>query len=325
MFRPVTLIAALLSVLAVAGCASAAGMEKTTSSRRTVELPKYDLEKPEPLDQAFAPNRLRGIDVCATLQAANLGQYGTPAPDFTPDGLGTCANYMTDRNGKEFDVTLYFDSEVTDPSTHRIGGLPAEISDNGSDTCFARAAYTGAEPRLFAAPRGFEIQLRGEQDDVCSPAVQILTDVVDIVRTKPPISTRVSGSLAGFDPCGVADPAAVRDAMMGATPDSTGGEGLYGCEWIADNGVSVEVSFNVGSVQSSDQPGLDLSGVPAVVVPSDDPPTCEIEWEHRQNANQVGDSEYVHVEVMNMDNIPMDTCANAANLAQQVRAKLPTA
>ncbi|MCI2422096.1 DUF3558 domain-containing protein [Saccharopolyspora sp. K220] len=325
MFRPVTLIAALLSVLAVAGCTSAAGMAKTTSARRTVEVPQYELNKPELLDQAFAPDRLRGVDVCATLQTADLAKYGAPAPEFTPDGLGTCANYMKDHNGKDFDVTLYFDSEMGDPSTHRIGGLPAEISDNGSDTCFARAAYTGAEPRLIAAPRGLEVQVRGEQADMCSPAVQILADVVDIVRTRPPISPRVSGSLAGFDPCGILDPAAVRDAMMGATPDSTGGEGLYGCEWFGDNSVAVEVSFNVGSLQSSDQAPLDLSGVMAVVVPTNDPPTCEIEWEHRKNANAAGDSEFVHVEVMNMDGIPMDPCANASNLARQVRAKLPTA
>jgi uncharacterized protein DUF3558 len=145
------------------------------------------------------------------------------------------------------------------------------------------------------------------------------------VRTRPPISPRVSGSLAGFDPCGIVDPAVVRDAMLGAAPDSAGGEGLYGCEWFGDNGVAVNVRFDVGSLQESAQPPLDLSGVPAVVLPTNDPPACEIEWEHRKNANTAGDSEYVHVEVTNLDDIPMDPCANATNLARQVRAKLPTA
>ncbi|MBB5155328.1 hypothetical protein [Saccharopolyspora phatthalungensis] len=322
--RPVTLIAVLLAVFtAVSGCASAGA--KSVSSRRTVEVPKFETNKPGLLDPAFAPDRLRGVDVCATLQAVDLSKYGTPAPQFTPNGLGTCANYMKDRYGKDFDVTLYFDAETGQPSTHRIGGLPAEITDNGSDTCFTRAAYTGAETRLLAAPRGLEIQLRSDQADVCSPAVQILADVVEIIRTKPPVSPRVSGGLAGFDPCGILDQAAVRDASMGATPDSTGGEGLYKCEWFAGNGVSVELSFEVGDPQSTALPPLDLGGVRAVVVPTNDPPTCEIEWEHRKKANAAGESEYVHVEVMNMNNIPMDTCANATNLARQVRAKLPTA
>jgi hypothetical protein len=322
--RPVTLIAALLAVLAVAGCASAAGMDKTTSSRRTVEVPQFELDKPVLLDQAFAPDRLRAVDVCATLEAVNLTRFGTPAP-VTPGGLGTCSNYMRDRNNKSFSVTLYFDEEMNDPSQHRIGGLPAEISDNGSGTCFAGAAYFGGEGLFVANPRGIEIQLSGENTDVCSPAVQVLSDVIDILRTKPPISSRTLGSLAGFDPCGLLDPVAVRDASAGVVPDSTGGEGLYGCEWVASNGVSVEVSFKVGHPQTSTVPPMDLAGVPAAVIPKNSPPTCAVEWEHRKNVSPSGDSEYLHVEVMNSNNVPMDVCANATNLARQVRAKLPTA
>jgi hypothetical protein len=322
--RPVTLIAALLAVLAVAGCASAAGMDKTTSSRRTVEVPQFELDKPALLDQAFAPDRLRGVDVCATLQAVDLTRFGKPAPEVTPGGLGTCSNYMKDHENKDFGVTLYFDAELSDPGKHRIGGLPAEISDNGSGTCFAGAAYFGGEGLLVAEPRGIQIQLSGKNTDICSPAVQVLSDVLDIVRTKPPISPRVSGSLAGFDPCAILDPAAVRDASAGAAPDSTGGEGLYGCEWFADNGVSVEVTFEVGQPQTSAVPPVDLAGVAAAVIPTDSPPTCEVEWEHRKNVSPGRDSEYVHVEVMNGNSVPMDVCASATNLARQVRGKLPT-
>ncbi|GGI72597.1 hypothetical protein GCM10011581_06950 [Saccharopolyspora subtropica] len=323
MFRPVTLLAALLSVLAVAGCSAAAGMEKTTSPRRTVEMPKYNLNKPELMDAAFAPSKLRALDVCATLAAADLAQYGTPAPENLPDGLGTCANYMKGHNGKDLNITLYFDAEVHDGSKHNIGGLPSEISDNG-DTCFVRSAYFGGEPRLIAPARGLAVQLSGEQVDLCSIGVQIMADVIDVVRTRPPVSRRVSGSLTGFDPCGIVDASALRDAVAGGNADSTGGQRLFECEWYGDNGVILEVGFLVGKPEKGSIPPVDLGGVLGEVLPSPDPPACQVEWEHRAKVNDRGDSEYVHVEVLNSEHLPMDPCVHASNLARAVRGKLPT-
>ncbi len=324
--RPVTSIAALLTALTTLAAAGCAADGKSTSARRAVEVSKFELNKPGLLDQAFAPDRLRGVDVCATLQAIDLGRFGAPAPEFTPDGLGTCANYMKDRNGKSFNVTLYFDEKVSDVGAHRIGGLPAAIYENGSGSCFTSVAYAGADAEQFADPRGLEIQLSSEQADVCSPAVQILTDVVDVVRTKPPVSPRSSGGLAGFDPCEILDPAAIRDAAMGSPANSAGGEGLYSCEWSADNSVMVTINFGVGALDGSPLAPVDLAGVPGLVVPgSSDPPTCAVEWEHRKNANAAGESEFVQIEITNMGRIPMNPCANATNLAKQARAKLPTA
>ncbi|MEU6269816.1 DUF3558 family protein [Saccharopolyspora shandongensis] len=324
--RPVTLIAALLTALTAFAAAGCAADGKSTSARRTVEVPKFDVDKPGLLDPAFAPDRLRGVDVCATLQAVDLGRFGTPAPALTPDGFGTCSNFMKDRNGKPFNVTLYFDEGVSDPGANRIGGLPGTLYDNGSGSCFASAAYTGADTKNLDEPRGLEIQLASEQADACSPAVQILADAVDVVRTKPPVSPRASGGLGGFDPCEILDQAAIRDAAMGASADSAGGEGLYACKWMADNSVAVTVSFEVGALESSPLPPADLAGVPGIVVPtSADPPTCAVEWEHRKNANAKGESEIVQIQIMNMGRIPMDPCANATKLAQQARAKLPTA
>lgn len=326
-FRRVPLIAALLGALAVAGCASP-GIEPTVSERRTVELPDIPVDKPGILDPAFAPERLRGVDVCGTLRATALEQYGTPAA-FRQEGFGTCANYMKNHDGEQFTVTLYFDDGLTDPSSHRIGGLPATVRDNGSGSCFASAAYAGADTRLFEEPRGLTVQLASEQDDVCSPAVQILTDAVDVVRTKPPVNARASGGLAGFDPCQIADPAALRDAMAGGTPDASGGRGLYECTWSAENSVVAKVGLKFGTMDSSDvppgvppPPPIDLGGAPTSVVVTPDPPGCAIQWEHRKSG---GSSEFVHVAISNMKRVPMDPCVNAANLARQVRAKLPAA
>ncbi|MER5391097.1 hypothetical protein [Saccharopolyspora sp. NPDC002686] len=328
MFRPVHLIVALLSALAVAGCA-APGVEPTVSERRTVEVPELRADKPgEMLDPAFAPERLRGIDVCETLRAAGLEKYGTPAPEFSPDGFGTCSNYMKDHNGKDFGATLYFDYAVQEPSKHQIAGLPAEMSENGTGTCFVSAAYAGADLKMFETARGVGIQLSSEQGDACSPAVQLLTDVIDVVRNKPQVNARTSGGLAGFDPCEITDPEVLRRAMAGANPDSSGGRGLYECKWFGENGVVAVVSFQLGSMQETSvppgappPPPLDL-GAPTAVEVYLDPPSCAIEWEHRKAA---ADSEFVHVEISNSESVPLDPCTSAGDLARQVRSKLPRA
>ncbi|WP_165968551.1 DUF3558 family protein, partial [Saccharopolyspora elongata] len=130
----------------------------------------------------------------------------------------------------------------------------------------------------------------------------------------------------GFDPCEILDQAAIRDAAMAGSADSAGGEGLYACKWMADNSVAVTVSFEVGALGSGSVPPVDLAGVPGIVAQvSADPPTCAVGWEHRKNANANGESEIVQIEIMNMGRVPMDPCANATKLAQQARAKLPTA
>ncbi|MGW1677778.1 hypothetical protein [Saccharopolyspora sp. NPDC002376] len=328
MFRPVPLIVTLLSALAVAGCA-APGVEPTVSERRTVEVPDLRVDKPgEMLDPAFAPERLRGIDVCETLRAAGLEKYGTPAPEFTTNGFGTCSNYMKDHNGRNFGATLYFDYAVQEPSKHQIGGLPAEMSDNGTGTCFVSAAYAGADLKLFETARGVGIQLSSEQNDPCSSAVQMLTDVIDVVRTKPPVNARTSGGLAGFDPCEVADPEVLRRAMAGATPDNSGSRGLYDCKWFGDNSVVAQVNFGLGSMRENNvppgtppPPPLDL-GAPTAVEVRVDPPACVIEWEHRKAA---AGSEFVQVEISNPDKVALDPCVSAGDLARQVRSKLPGA
>ncbi|KAA5832733.1 hypothetical protein ABT337_12780 [Saccharopolyspora hirsuta] len=329
MFRPVPLIAALLSALAAAGCAASPGIEPTVSERRTVDLPDVPVDQPGALlDPAFAPERLRGVDVCGTLRATGLEQYGRPNPEFSPSGLGTCSNYMKDHDGEDFNATLYFDYGVQDPSRHRIGGLPAQISES-SGTCFASAAHTGADLKAFGVARGLAIQLSGSQTDICSPAVQMLTDAIDVVRTAPPVNARTSGGLAGFDPCQIADPAVLRDALAGGAPDDEGGRGLYECSWVAENGVAAKVKFELGQMERTDvppgtppPPPIDLGGAPTTVQVRTDPPACAVEWQHRRTATG---TEFVHVEISNLRRIPMDPCVSAANLARQVRAKLPAA
>lgn len=324
-----SLIAVLLSALAVAGCASAPGIEPTVSARRTVELPDVPVDEPDALlDPAFAPERLRGVDVCGTLRAAGLERYGRPDPAFLPNGLDSCSNFMHDHEGRDFSVTLYFDFEVQDPSRHRIGGLPAQITEN-SGTCFVSAAHTGGDLERFGSARGVAVQLAAEHEDVCSPAVQLLTDVIEVVRTGPPVNARASGGLAGFAPCEVADPVVLRDAVAGGTPDASGGRGLYECRWFAENGVAATVRFELGTMQRSDvPPGVpppplaDLGGAPSTVQVRTDPPACSVEWEHRRTPSG---TEFVHVEISNAQRVPMDPCGSAVKLAQQVRSKLPAA
>ncbi|WP_263249163.1 DUF3558 domain-containing protein [Saccharopolyspora rosea] len=317
--RHVTLIAALLAVLAVAGCSTSG---RTDSQRRTVPVRHYDLDHPVLFDPAFDPATLRAVDPCATLRAAGLDRYGKPARDTT-GALGACSNFMKDRNGKDFNLTLSFEGDLSDGSKHLVGGLPTDIAPSEGG-CFVRSAYRGGAGPPFGTPKGMVVQLSTETADPCSPAVEIMSDVVRVLRSNPPIGGRASGSLGAFDPCAMIDPAAARDAAAGA---SSRGEpdGIYACDWQPDNGVELHVEFTTGAPEPGSLPPADIGGAQASVTPSADMPSCRVEWEHRRNANSVGDSELVRVSVTNSNKLPLDPCANAVNLARTVRPKLPTA
>ena len=186
--RHVTLIAALLAVLAVAGCSTSG---RTDSQRRTVPVRHYDLDHPVLLDPALDPAKLRAVDPCATLRAVGLDRYGEPAGDTT-GALGSCSNFMKDRGGKDFNLTLYLEGDLSDGSGHLVGGLPTDIAPNAGG-CFVRSAYRGGDGPPFGMPKGLVVQLSAETADPCSPAVQIMSDVIRVLRSDPPIGGRASG------------------------------------------------------------------------------------------------------------------------------------
>ncbi|WP_344678188.1 hypothetical protein [Saccharopolyspora taberi] len=279
-------------------------------------MAQYDLKSTAFFD-GFTPAKLRAADPCALLHATDLAKYGAPASD-TPGELGSCSNFMKDHGGKPFNITLYLQSEAFDVSQHRIGGLPASISADGNP-CFVQVAYQGSQG-LLSEPQAMQLQLDTKAGDPCSPAVQIMTDVVEKLRANPPIANRSPAELAGIDPCTMLDPVAVRDALGGATADPTP-RGLHDCGWTAANDVNVDVKFSSMEPRAEGLPPADLGGVMASVIPSSG--FCTVEWEHRRRPGSINGIETVQLTVNNPNNVPMDPCANAVNAARGVKAKLP--
>ena len=318
-YRFASLIAASLVVLSVAGCA--AGMDRSQSQRQTTPLAKHDLESTEFFD-GFTPAKLRAVDPCALLRSSGIEEYGVPASD-TPGEIGSCSNFMKDHNGKSFNVSLYMRSDAFEVSEHRIGGLPASISADGNP-CFVQVAYQGSKGML-SSPQAMQLQLdSAEAADPCSPAVQIMTRVVEQLRANPPIANRSPAELAGIDPCAMLDPVAARDALGGTTADPEP-RGLHECGWAAANGVSVDLQFSTGEPQPSALPPADLGGRLASVVPNSGLSSCSAQWEHRRRPGTINGIELVQLTVYNQNKIPMDPCANAVNAARGVKAKLPPA
>lgn len=312
-----TLIAALLVLLTAAGCAT--GMGRTTSQRETVPVVEFDVDADAVFDDAFAPNRLRTVDPCAALRSAGLEQYGEPASD-TRGELGSCSNFMKDHDGEQFNATLYLDNDVYDVDTHRIGGLPGEVLPE-DETCFVRTAYQGSGAEVLGTRHGMQVQLLSDgAADPCSAAVQIMTRIVDTIRTDPPIGD-AAGSLASYDPCAMLNPVEARDALAGATAPAVA-RGLFRCGWTPDNGVSANVRFEAGRVEKGTVPPADLGGRLASVLPGAAPGTCRVQWSNR-GTNASGEDEFVEVSVSNAGPIPLDPCANAIGAARAVRAKLP--
>lgn len=313
-----TLTATLLVLLVAAGCAT--GMGRATSQRETVPVAGFDVDSDAVFEDAFAPNRLRTVDPCAALRSAGLEQYGEPASD-TPGDLGSCSNFMKDHNGEQFNATLYLDNDVYNVDTHRIGGLPGEVLPE-DETCFVRAAYQGSGTEVLGTRHGMQIQLLSDgATDPCSAAVQIMTRVVETIRTDPPIGD-AAGSLASYDPCAMLNPVEARAALAGATAPAVA-RGLFRCGWSPENGVSATVRFEAGRAEAGKVPPVDLGGKLAAVLPGATPGTCRVQWENRGNTNSSGDDEFVEVSITNAGPVPMDPCANAIGAARAARAKLP--
>lgn len=313
-----TLTATLLVLLTAAGCAT--GMGRATSQRETVPVVEFDVDADAVFDDAFAPDRLRSVDPCAALRSAGLEQYGEPASD-TRGELGSCSNFMKDHDGEQFNATLYLDNDVYNVDTHRIGGLPGEVLPE-DETCFVRAAYQGSGADVLGTRHGMQVQLLSDgATDPCSAAVQIMTRIVDTLRTDPPIGGG-GGSIASYDPCAMLNPVEARDALAGATAPAVA-RGLFRCGWTPENGVSANVRFGSGRVETGPVPPADLGGQFASVLPGATPGTCRVQWENRGVAKPSGDDELVEVSVSNAGRIPLDPCANAIGAARAARAKLP--
>lgn len=299
--RGAKVLLVVVAAVVLAGCGKTVDTAKQTYTRTTVpagqggDATGTSTGKAKTNDPAFSNDKLRKLDPCALLSKDILASVGKPADNRMQD-FGTCANYMEDKDGKELSLTLYVGETISgaEGADGNIGGLPAFESElDDSSACFV-SAITSTNPNF-----GIRVQVGGKGKDLCKVGTTILTSVVDMIRTDPPVRAEKRGSVAGSDPCTLLDEAGLKTALGVKT--SVSPYSLHWCNWIGD-GLSAGLWFRTGydPKDSTVDPGapVDLgSGVTAYqTVTTSGSASCRLAWRHRSTGAD-GADEIVEVNV----------------------------
>lgn len=325
----------MLSVFGFAllsGCGAQVDTAKVVYTRTTMPAAEANAAnresdptgEPKANDEAFTNEKLRVINPCGLLTTDILSAVGTPA-DNSPSDLGSCGNYMKDKDGKELNLTVYVGESITNAldADLNIGGLPAIEQSTDSEACFI-TAVTSTTPNI-----GIKLQTGGDGDDLCEPAKTVLTSIVELIREDPPTYDLGNGTLVDADPCTIVDRAEL-DAATGVTLDDE----PYNVHWCAFSGddVSLNAWFRTGydpkeTATDKTQPvdlGSGVTGYQELVTNTADSTSCRLEWAHR--ALPEGDDQAEIVTVYYDNYAPqqgVDACAPGQAAAKLYIAALP--
>jgi hypothetical protein len=328
-------LVAVLSVsgfVLLAGCGAKVDTTKVVYTRTTMPAAEANAEyrgseptgEPKANDEAFTNDKLRLIDPCGLLTTDILSAVGTPADNSRSD-LGSCGNYMKDKDGKELNVTVYVGESISNAldADLNIGGLPAIEQSSDSEACFV-TAVTSTTPNI-----GIKVQTGGDGKDLCEPATAVLTSMIELIREDPPTYELGNGTLVDLDPCTVVDRAEL-DAATGATLDDE----PYNVHWCAfsSDSVSLNAWFRTGydpkeTASDKTQPvdlGGGVTGYQELVTNTADSTSCRLEWAHR--ALPEGDDQAEVVTVYFDQYEPkqgVDPCAPGQAVAKLYIAALP--
>lgn len=316
----------------LSGCGAEVDTAKVVHTRTTMPAAEANADarqsdptgEPKTNDEAFTNDKLRVVDPCALLSSDVLSAVGSPAESSRND-LGSCGNYMKDKDDKELNITLYVGESITASldADLNIGGLPAIEDSTDSEACFV-TAITSTTPNI-----GIKVQTSGDGKDLCEPARTVLTSAVEQIRTDPPTYDLPKGTLVDVDPCAIVDQAEL-DAAAGAPLDDE----PYNVHWCAFRGEDVNVTawFRSGydpKETASDrvQPidlGGGITGYQELVTNTADGTSCRVEWAHRALPEGEDQAEVV---TMYYDNYApqqgSDPCAPVQALAKLYIAALP--
>lgn len=326
---------AVLSVLGFAllsGCGTQVDTAKVVYTRTTLPAAEANANnreseptgEPKANDEAFTNEKLRVIDPCALLTDDILSAVGTPADNSRSD-LGSCGNYMKDKDGKELNIAVYVGVSITsgDDADLNIGGLPATEQSSDSDACFV-TAITSTTPTI-----GIKLQTGGDGGDLCEPGKTVLTSIVELIRADPPTYDLGNGTIVDQDPCAVVAKSEL-DAATGVTLDDE----PYNVHWCAFSGgdVSVNAWFRTGydpkeTATDKTQPvdlGGGVTGYQELVTDTADSTSCRLEWAHRALPEGDGQAEVVTVYYDNYaPQQGVDPCAPGQSVAKLYIAALP--
>jgi hypothetical protein len=327
------LVAVLSLILLLAGCAGA-DLAKQRFPRTTIPAnaenvsdPSGSSEQPpppadgEPVDPAFAPDRLRLTDPCELLDEDVLKRFGTPG-DRSRSGYSRCSNFMKDKNGKDLAVTVEIGQTMTTElknADKQLAGLRSYEQVLENSACFV-SVITQEEPGL-----GITVQIGYEDGDACAPGREMAESVVRQIKDRAATRTPAKGSLITLDPCTLPDKAAIDAAA--------GGDyrlypyGLHNCAWVGKDR-ELTLAFRETFIPDDrkfeeKQTEVDLGGgvVGYQVSSSTAFPSCEVKWV--QLAGTDNDGEIVEVKSAGPKATEFDRCATAVAFAKTVVGKIP--
>jgi hypothetical protein len=313
----------------LAACGQQVDTAKETFERSTVPAGQLGTEtaatggKPKTNDPVFANDELRKLDPCGLLTDDILAAVGTPAESRVQD-FGSCSNYMKDKDGKDLSITIYIGETINgaEGADKNIGGLPATESElDDHSACFV-SVITSTNPNF-----GIRVQVGGDgEEQLCQVGNTVLTSIVDLIRTDPPVRQDKRGTIAGADPCTLVDAAAMNTALGEETTASP--YSLHWCNWVGDK-VNAGIWFRTGydPKDSSVDPGtpVDLgSGVTGYQSSTvEGSASCRLQWRHRSTGDD-GADEIIEVDVDKREAAAGDDgCPAAVAVAKLLIPALP--
>ncbi|MFI9010203.1 hypothetical protein ACIGNX_23520 [Actinosynnema sp. NPDC053489] len=326
------LVAVLSSILLLAGCAGV-DPAKQHFPRTTIPANAGNVSDPtgssaqpppvsgQPVDPAFAADKLRLVDPCELLDEAVLKRFGKPG-ERSRGGFARCSNFMKDQGGKDLAVTVEVGQTMTTElknADKQLAGLRSYEQVLENSACFV-SVITQEQPGL-----GLTVQIGYEDGDACAPGRAVAESVVDRIKGRAATRTPAKGSLITLDPCAVPDQAAV-DAASGAD-HRVFPYGLHSCSWVgADRELTLEFreTYVPADRKFDDkQTEVDLGGgvTGYQVATSTAFPSCEVKWVQLTGGDDEG--ELVGVKSAGPKSSEFDRCAAAAAFAKAVLGKIP--
>ncbi|ONI83399.1 hypothetical protein ALI22I_33325 [Saccharothrix sp. ALI-22-I] len=326
------LVAVLSAILLLAGCAGA-DLTKQRFPRTTIPANAENVADPsgtgqntpspdgQPVDPAFAPDKLRLTDPCELLDEDVLKRLGTPG-DESRSGFSRCSNFMKDKAGKDLAVTVELGQTMTSElqkADRQLAGLRSYEQTLENSACFV-SVITQEKPGL-----GITVQIGYKDGDACTPGRVVAESVVEQVKARAATRTPAKGSLITIDPCALPDKAAI-DAGAGADA-RVYPYGLHNCAWVGDDR-ELSLGFRETFIPEdrefdANQTEVDLGGgVKGYQVQSSTAfPACEVKWV--QLVGDDNDGELVEVKSAGPKTSQFDRCATAVTFARTVVGKIP--
>lgn len=330
--RPVPAVVAALCAFALVGCGAGGLAKHAPFPRSTIQANAENATDPakvptnqtaapagQPVDPAFAVDKVRLLDPCKLFDQAVLKELGTPDENL-PGGFSRCSNYMKNKQGKDLSITVEVGQTMTielQKADKKLAGLRS-YEQTVEGACFV-SVITQDAPGL-----GITVQIGLKEGDACEPGRVVAESVVKQAKQKSSSKAAAKGSLVTLDPCVLPEKAAITDAA-GASP-KVYPYGLHNCSWVGKDS-ELAVDFRGSFIPDDEefdpkQTTIDLNGTKAYQVDGKGAyPSCAVKWVHLKTADNEGET--IEVKSSGPKTSDFDRCAKAQSFAKALLPKIP--